>query len=229
MAAFPFRIDIDQVENSLREVQRDFHKINDSLDMRREHLADEIIENMVAGYEYVNYLLDKDVNLLRRSGYTHYLELNHIVLCGRGRRNRKNYQGHIATTTDRFYGHKPFSIKHMRLWDLSHTKKSAWHRAAGAYILQISRPQLFLEGNHRTGALMMSSLLVRKGKPPFVMSIKNAKAYLDPSSLAKSTEKNIWGRYYKLPKIKKRFANFLKEQAREEFLRPSILKTQRCS
>ena len=221
MAAYPFRINIDQVEKSLRAVQRDFHKINESLDMRREDLADEIVENMVAGYDYVNYLLDKEISLLRRSGYIHYLELNHIVLCGQGKRNRKNYHGHIETTTQRFYGHKKFSIKHLRLWNEAHEKRTAWERAAGSYILQISRPQLFLEGNHRTGALMMSCLLVRNSKPPFVMSLENAKAYLDPSSLAKSTEKNIWGRYYKLPKIRKKFADFLKQQAQEDFLIPA--------
>ena len=203
MVAFPFRINVDQVEKSLRAVQRDFHQINDSLDMRRENLADEIVENMVAGYDYVNFLLDKDIRLLRRSGYVHYLELNHIVLCGQGRRNRENYIGHIQTTTDRFYEHKEFSIRHMRLWDLANEKETAWQRAAGSYLLQISQPQLFLEGNHRTGALMMSCLLVRNSKPPFVMSIQNAKAYLDPSSLAKSVKKKRLGPILQASEIKK--------------------------
>jgi len=53
-------------------------------------------------------------------------------------------------------------------------------------------------------------------RPFFVMSV--AKAYFNPSSLAKSTEKNVWGKYYKLPKIKKKFAQFLKDQAQGEFL-----------
>jgi hypothetical protein len=64
----------------------------------------------------------------------------------------------------------------------------------------------------------MSCILVRHGKPPFVLSVDNAKAYFDPSSLAKGTNKNIVGKYYKLPKIKSKFANFLEKQADERLL-----------
>jgi hypothetical protein len=86
------------------------------------------------------------------------------------------------------------------------------------YILHVSQPQLFFEGNHRTGALLMSSILVRGGKPPFVLTVDNAKAYFDPSSLAKATKKDLMGKLYKLPKIKKNFAKFLEAQANPELL-----------
>jgi hypothetical protein len=220
MPASAYRINIDQVEVSLRAVQRDFKLINQTLDMPREHLADEIVENMIAGYRYVNQVLEMDVSLLGLKGLRHYLELNHIVLCGYGTRNRKNYHRHIQHTTQQFHEQKEFSIRHLRSWADANKKVSPWKRAAGAYLLQISRPQLFPEGNHRTGALLMSCILVRNGKPPFVLTVKNAKAYFDPSSLAKSTFKNIWGKHYKLPKIRKNFANFLKSQTN-----PGLLKT----
>ncbi|WP_028578869.1 hypothetical protein [Desulfogranum japonicum] len=213
-----YLINIEGVEASLREVQRDFGKINVDLNMRRESLRDEIILNMLDGYEYVNMLLKKDVNILEQSGLVHYLELNHIVLCGTGTRQRKNYLQHIQATTDRFYQQEDFSIKDLRIWAEKHKTDSPWKQAAGAYILQISWPQLFSEGNHRTGALLMSHILVRLGKPPFVLSVENAKGYFDPSSLAKGTNKNLLGMYYKLPKIKKKFAKFLQKQAREELL-----------
>jgi hypothetical protein len=213
-----YRINIDQVEASLRAVQQDFKLINQTLDMRREHLADEIVENMIAGYQYVNQVMEMDISLLALNGLHYYLELNHIVLCGRGTRNRKNYCRHIQRTNKQFHEQKAFSISHLRSWSDANTKVSPWKRAAGVYILQISRPQLFPEGNHRTGALLMSSMLVRNGKPPFVLSVNNAKAYFDPSSLAKSTLKNIWGKHYKLPKIRKKFAKFLKSEANPKLL-----------
>lgn len=213
-----YLIDMEEVEKSLRRVQADFHLINQTLDMRREQLRDDIVVNMLAGYRYVNFILQKDINLLKRSGFQHLLELNNTVLCGTDLKKRENYLGHIQTNSDRFYGQKEFCIGHIRDWAAKHENDSPWKLASGVYILNISRPQLFEEGNHRTGALLMSSILVRNGKPPFVLSVENAKAYFDPSSLAKSTYKNILGRYYKLPKIKKKFARFLKEQAHKKFI-----------
>ena len=213
-----YLIDIERVESSLREVQRNFDQINKALNMRRESLRDEILLNMVDGYRYVNMLLENEISILKPDGLVHFLELNHIVLCGTEQRKRKNYLTHIQSTSDRFYQQEQFSIRDLRHWAKEHRHLSPWKQAAGLYILQISWPQLFDEGNHRTGALLMSKILVRLGKPPFVLSVENAKGYFDPSSLAKSTHKNLLGKYYKLPKIKKQFAKFIEKQAKEEFL-----------
>jgi hypothetical protein len=60
--------------------------------------------------------------------------------------------------------------------------KSVWRRAAGVYIRILSEPQLFIEGNHRTGALIMSYLLAREGRAPFVLTDDNAREYFNPRS-----------------------------------------------
>jgi len=218
--AAKFLINIQKVESSLVAVQNEFERINGGLEMRREHLGDEILHNIMAGYAYINKLLMQDVDLLKQSGYHHFLELNHIILCGTTLEQRRDYQRHITSTSERFYGKQDFSIRHMRQWADSHRNESPWKQASGAYILMVSWPQLFFEGNHRTGALLMSSILVRMGKPPFVLSVDNAKGYFDPSSLAKSTKKGVVGRLYKLPKIKKNFSRFLEEHSRMEMLQP---------
>lgn len=215
-----YLIDIKKVEASLIAVQNEFEQINDSLDMRRESMQDGILQNMLTGYAYVNQLLRQDVDLLQQNDLHHLLELNHIVLCGPLPEYRKDYQQHIENTTDRFYQQQGFSITKLREWSERHRDDSPWKQAAGAYILMVSWPQLFAEGNHRTGALLMSSILVRLGKPPFVLSVHNAKGYFDPSSLAKSTQKSFFGLLYKLPKIKKKFAGFLEENSRKKFLQP---------
>lgn len=217
-----FRINLQAVEYYLRTVQKNFEHINDSLDMRREPMRDEIVENMLAGYRYINNLLEQNLSLVEQTGLHHFLELNHIVLCGEDLKKRKDFQQHILATSDRFYSQKEFCIKDLRSWAKNHKHVPAWKRAAGMYILHVSQPQLFFEGNHRTGALLMSHILVRNGKPPFVLTVDNAKAYFDPSSLAKATKKDLVGKLYKLPKIKKNFATFLEAQANPELLlRPS--------
>ena len=216
--ASKFRIDLEGVEFSLRTVQKNFDRINDSLDMRREAMRDEIVENLMAGYRYIDSLLEQDFSLVEQQGLHHFLELNNIVLCGESLEKRKDYRQHILATTDRFYSQKDFSIRDLRKWADQNRKITPWKRAAGMYILHVSQPQLFFEGNHRTGALLMSHVLVRRGKPPFVLTVDNAKAYFDPSSLAKATKKDFMGKLYKLPKIKKNFAAFLEAQANPELM-----------
>jgi hypothetical protein len=208
-----YRINIAMVEQSLRAVQKTFNCINSTLEMSREAMQEKIVANMLAGYRYVNTLLEREIDPLHRKQVHHFLELNHIVLCGPDQQTRSEYDGYIRTTKERFYGQEEFSISHIRAWAERHQKDSPWKRAAGLYILQLSQPQLFEEGNHRTGALLMSTILVRSGEPPFVLTVKNAKAYFDPSSLAKQTHKNLFSTYCKLPKIKKNFARFLEQEA----------------
>ncbi len=182
-----YKLHLKEIEESLRLVQKNWNKINESLMMRRETLDDTILANMMEGYSYVNMLLRKDIDPLDRSELNHYLELNHIVLCGTEKKKRKDFRKHIEHTTDRFYKAEEFSISHMRKWLGKHKKNSAWVRAAGLYIMGVSQPQLFFEGNHRT--------------------------------LAKQTNKDVYGKLYKLPKIKRNFAEFLKANANNELMK----------
>ena len=64
----------------------------------------------------------------------------------------------------------------------------------------------------------MSYILLRDGKAPFVLTVDNAKAYFDPSTLIKETKKTATTLLTKLPRMRKRFADFLREQVREEYL-----------
>jgi hypothetical protein len=100
----------------------------------------------------------------------------------------------------------------------AHRGEPVWRRAAWAYIQVLSRPQLYIEGNHRTGALIMSAKLVWEGKPPFVLTVGNAKAYFDPSSLAKNSRKRSLQLLLRQPKLIKRFADLLKDEADRGFL-----------
>jgi hypothetical protein len=79
-------------------------------------------------------------------------------------------------------------------------------------------PELFIEGNHRTGALVMSYILAREGRPPFVLTAGNAKGYLDPSTLVTETRKHSLVAMFRLPKIKRYFAKFLREHSDRNYL-----------
>ena len=213
-----YRLNLPKIHRSLRKVQRNFERINKKLHVQRDPLEDIIVENIMLGYTYIDELLGKKVNLLHRRGLHHILELNHIVLCGNDPKIRKEFHQHVTSTTDRFYEQKECNIGEVISVYNKWRDKSAWKRAAAVYIYHISQPQLFFEGNHRTGALLMSYILASEGKPPFVLSVDNAEAYFNPSTLAKLTRKSMVTKMWKLPKIQKKFAKFLKKQAETQFL-----------
>lgn len=213
-----YRLNIEEIEWTLRNVQKNFDAINDSLEMRREPLGDTILNNMLAGYRYLNTLLENGITPLAKSELHALLEMNHIVLCGPDIYARREYQKHIQATAERFYKKDDFGISHIRKWAKKHKDDSPWKQAAGVYVMMVSTPQLFIEGNNRTGVLLISHILAHYGKPPFVLTVDNAKAYFDPATVAKQTSKDMIGKLYKLPKIKKHFSAFLEAQANPDLI-----------
>jgi hypothetical protein len=200
-------------------VQREFPKINAVLHSRRDSMTDEVVENMLAGYASVDQAIAEDRDLLTSMHAAWLLELNHLVLCGRDPRVRSEHRTHMEATTQRFYQQDEFNIDDILRWHGKHANDSPWKRAAGVYVRILSQPQLYIEGNHRTGALIMSYILVRSGEAPFVLTVDNAQGYFDPSTLVKETQKTTVTLLMKLPRIKKRFAHFLQEQEDETYIR----------
>jgi hypothetical protein len=214
-----YRLNLKAIEQSLRDVQREFPKINEILQSRRDSMTNDILDNMLAGYAFVDQAVADGVDLFTLRHATAFLELNHIVLCGLSEQVRQEYQTHVEAATQRFYEQEEFNIDDILRWYYRHAQESAWKRAAGVYVRILSQPQLYIEGNHRTGALIMSYILVRDGKAPFVLTVDNAKAYFDPSTLIKETKKTPTTMLMKLPGMKKRFAEFLRVQAHESYIR----------
>jgi len=212
------RFNLKAIELSLHHVQREFPQINANLRSRRDSMTDEVLDNMMSGYAFIDWAVADDTDLLDPQYVAGLLELNHIVLCGRDPNSRREHRKHIQATAQRFYTQDEFNIDDILRWYREHTYESAWKRAAGVYVRILSQPQLYIEGNHRTGALLMSYILGRDGKAPFVLTVENALAYFDPSSLIKETNKTPTTLLMKLPRMKKRFARFLEAQADGQYL-----------
>jgi hypothetical protein len=207
-----YRLNLPAIETSLHCAQRGFPKINEILQSRRDSMTDEVVDNMLAGYAFVDRAIGQNDDLLALQHVDSLLELNHLVLCGQDPRVRKENRKHLEATAQRFYCQEGCDIGTILTWHEKHAHESPWKRAAGVYVRILSQPQLYIEGNHRTGALIMSYLLVRDGKPPFVLTVDNAKAYFDPSTLIKATRKTPGTLLAKLPRLRKRFAHFLQQQ-----------------
>jgi hypothetical protein len=175
----------------------------------------------MAGYRFVDSLLAQRVDLFAKGNSTLLLEMNALVLFGGEKGVRAGAASQLAATEKRFYDQEGGGIRDLVEWYELHRDSSVWRRAAGVYISILSEPQLFIEGNHRTGALIMSYILAREGRPPFVLTADNARAYLDPSTLITETRKHSLAALFRIPKIKRHFAQFLKEQADRKYLMAS--------
>ena len=213
------RIDLAAVEASLRRVQREFARINERLRSRPDLLDDRVVDNLLAGYALVDALVADGVDLFAMGQLKHWLELNTLVLCGTSAARRGEYAGHLAATERRFYDTPAAGIQDVVEWHARHRGESAWSRAAGVYVRILGKPQLFIEGNHRTGSLVMSYLLLRDGHPPFVLSVDNAAAYFAPSSVLRDSRKGSAAMLLRSPWLRRRLAALLRANADLRYLR----------
>lgn len=181
-------------------------------------MGDDVIANMVAGYDLVDDLVARRVDPFTLGSLKYLLELNTTVLCGTDPLKREEYARHRETTEQRFYEEQHGGIRDLVEWYAGRAGESPWMLAAGLYVRLLSRPQLFVEGNHRTGALAMSYILVRADEPPFVLTSENAVTYFDPSTVIRDTEKQGLAMRFRSPGMTRRLADFLREHADRRYL-----------
>jgi hypothetical protein len=163
-------LDLQAIEAALRELQRAFPPINKELFDCRDPLDDEVLEGMLVGYAGVDRLLRNRVDIFAIGQLHHWLDLNATVLCGSDAGVRARHHQLLEATESRFYEQPDGGIRDIMEWYAINRGKSVWRQATGVFIRLLSSPQLFIEGNHRTGALVMSYLLCREGEPPFVLT-----------------------------------------------------------
>lgn len=178
-----------------------------------------MVANLLAGYAHIDALIAEGVDVFAMGSHKHLLELNTLVLCGTDEARRRLYAGHAHSTEQRFYEQAGGGIRAVVEWYGRHPDRSPWRRAAGVYIRILSRPQLFIEGNHRTGALVMSYLLVRGGLPPFVLSSEIAAGYFDPSTRIQNTDKGSAITMLRFPRLERHLADLLRTHADPALLR----------
>jgi hypothetical protein len=212
------RINLPALEAALRRVQRGFDDLNDALSAQRDPLGDVVIDNMLAGYALVDGLVTDGIDLFALGNSRHLLELNNVVLCGTSPARRTAYARHITATEHRFYGERHGGVRDLVEWQAQHRDESPWTRAAGAHVLILSKPQLFIEGNHRTGALVMSYLLLRDGEPPFVLTVENAPVYFDIFAALRDVDKNSPASLFRLLGARRRLSALLREQVNRHYL-----------
>jgi hypothetical protein len=212
------RLNLPAIEASLRSVQAEFTELNEHLAAHRDPLDDRVIDNTLAGYAYVDTLVADGVDVFALGQLKHLLELNALVLCGASEARRAAHAAHRAATEQRFYDERDAGIQDVVEWHAGHADEPAWSRAAGVYVRMLSTPQLFIEGNHRTGVLVMSHILMSAGLPPFVLSVANARAYFEASTALRNTHKHSPVALFRLPGLRRRLVALLRDHDDARYL-----------
>lgn len=135
------------------------------------------LRRLALGYAYVDALLAAHVDLFAYGSSPHLLELNHRVLCGVTPERRQQYAGHIAETERRFYDDSNGGVGEVVDWYRRNAGRRPAALAAGMFVEIVSTPQLFIEGNQRTGTLVAAYLLARAGLPPMVVTDRSDARY----------------------------------------------------
>ncbi len=206
------RLNLGAVEQSLAGVQRDWQRIEfelseKSIGKKDTPFSPQLQERMVVAYNHLDTLLRDGVRPFSEESIREMCRLNELVHYGDDKNLRREHRQAIEANEDKYYR----NIRPIVKWHDSHTKDGPHPLkvASEVYVAILGYPQLFIEGNHRTGSIIASWIDLYYGHPPFVLSSENAVSYFEPSAEIKFfADKSTWRGKAQLPKYNKIFKQF---------------------
>jgi len=184
--------DIDMIHKNFLDVQSHFGEINNKINCQRDFFGDDVIAQLLCAYQHINKRL---VRGTRRNflDYHTMLELNAIVLTGVDPKRRKESKGFLEETEKKYARY----FEDLAKWYKRHEESGddPFKIAAGLYVRVLARPQLFIEGNHRTGALIANYHLMISGNMPFILTPPNAVEFFNLASDVKFKKEDIKSRF----------------------------------
>lgn len=184
--------------------------------LAEEPITDDSLRRLLEGYRRVDRLLADRIDLFSYGAAEHLLELNHIVLCGVTPERRAQFSAHIAETARVFYD-RP-GIGDLTDWYKRNRGRAPRRVAAGLFLRLVSAPQLFIEGNSRTGCLLASYHLARCGLPPFVIAAENFARYADILRRTEAIDRTSFSSFFTGEFVAHRLAGLLEETGDPAYL-----------
>lgn len=217
-------MDLKEIEAAYRGVYKHWQQIDDELDRlgigrKDTPFTTDIMDHMLLAWEYLDHFMKKKPHsLFSNKGGPDLLEINHLVHYGLDWELRHEYRKALEATTEKF----STQIVPIRKYYKKHreTGTSPSKIAAEIYISILGMPQLFVEGNHRSGSVIASWINLVHGLPPFVLDVDNAIAYFSPAQeIKKFNKRSVWRSMTKLPKYKKSFRQFWEKYCDMKYVR----------
>ena len=215
------KFNLPNVESSLLDVERNWKKIDDMLELeklgRRDPFDYIIRAHMMDAYRHLDMLLNKGVEPFSKEGIPEIMELNNIVHYGHDLQLRLEFNQAILANSEKFNE----NIVPIEKWYKKHMKGEPHPLkvAAEVYVSVLGFPQLFIEGNHRTGNLISNWISMYYGRAPFVLSVENAIAYFKPSKeIKRFANRSTWRGRARLPKYRTCFKKFWEENIDSKYV-----------
>jgi hypothetical protein len=202
------RLNLPEIARSLQRVENEWPAIDAALRRsgigRKDPFTAMLRENMLSAYAYLDHLLAESIEPFCDAEIGHMLTLNERVHYGNDRRLITEFARAIEASAKKFYA----NIEAVQVWHARHARQGDHPNklAAEAYVSIVGQPQVFIEGNHRTGSLIASWINLHAGYPPFVLSVDNALAYFSSSAEIKQfADRSTWRGRRRLAQYRKSF------------------------
>jgi hypothetical protein len=216
------RLDLCEIDGALLEVERQWPRIDVELQRlkigRKDPFTAVLRNNMLSAYAYLEDLLAKGVAPFSPVSFDHMVALNDRVHYGTDSALMTEFASAIEANLEKFNA----QIDPIAAWYWRHAGQGdhPFKLAAETYVSIVGEPQLFIEGNHRTGSLIASWINLYAGYPPFVLSADNAVDYFAPSAAIKQfANRSTWRGRQQLPKYRKSFRDFWQQHMDTRYLR----------
>lgn len=202
---------LKHIEQDFDELQKNWKKINDSLHIGRDEFSDTVKNNLLATYDYVNFILDEmqGESIFKPEHIEKMLEINHRVLIWENSEKRREYHDHVMHTRNKFYSQIDAICSLVDKYE----KKWIFKQEAAIFVAGVSQPQLFIEWNHRSHSTLVNIMSLQAGHNPFIINTENAKTFFDPAQEVKGSKKETLTEKLKLLKKKKIFEKFFEEHS----------------
>jgi hypothetical protein len=136
------RLHLGHIEDELCDVQRHFTAINAVLDCRRDDFTDTVRQNMLTAWEFLDAVVHDELDLFSDDGLEALLQLNHLVLLGKGY-DLLAFNRHINATRRQFFENFRRYVTPIRRWYRKHDTDNPYKVASQIYVGVLSQPQLF--------------------------------------------------------------------------------------
>lgn len=213
------RFDLQAIGRALAGLRHNMDRINVHLDNDQVELSRQSVDQIVQAYGMLDHYLSNDLRLLSMGQSREVLALNHCVLFGQERLNDTDYTKALRASEKHFYQVRSSGIGDMVEWYSRHRYLTIWRQAAGIYLNTVGPPQLFLEGNHRTGVLLVNYVLARANKPPLVLDDKLASAWFRLTEEIRERRNNLFDPKYWFRSLDVELADFIQAHVNERYLR----------
>ena len=213
------RLDLQAISQALHGLRQNMEHVNHRLEHDQVSLSTQSVNQIVQAYGLLDHYIGSGLPLLSMGQSREVLALNHCVLFGQESMAGGDYRKALKASEQHFYRVSSPGIGEMIEWYSRHRHQTVWKQAAGVYLNTVGPPQLFLEGNHRTGVLLANYVLARTNKAPLVLDDQLATGWFKLTEDIRERRKKIFEPKYWFRSLDAELADFIQFHVNRRFLR----------